>query len=178
MNKSASHSLRRLLIADDLGLSVDEFKQLEEFANMRVSGSPKRSGRVLVKKKIRQRRSSARSHQSGFEEQTRISDTDTSERCEQWAREVVPASDSRDWWKDVSWSKFSDSSSDSSTSSCSEFCDAEEGPLGENDTADQHTSREYVVQGQPLKQNMLTTRSTRRPRMDYRIGTTGWKWPT
>lgn len=85
-------------MADELGLSVDEVKEIDDFASMDVSGCRKRSGRVLARKYLAQRRTSARKGNTGIE------------RTEK-ARTLEHG---RDWWKQVNWSAFSDSDSDSS----------------------------------------------------------------
>lgn len=124
----SSHALKQQLLARELDISVDDLRDLEEFANLSVSGSVKRSGRVLVQKRIRQRRSSTRSTLSNISkrgqstclEHTSISKTQAS----------LSVLNAKDWWKEINWSRWSDSSS--SVDSAVDFLDQQEGPLGED----------------------------------------------
>ena len=49
MFTSAADSLKQVILADQLGISVDVMRELDEFASLQVCGSSKRSGRILAR---------------------------------------------------------------------------------------------------------------------------------
>lgn len=120
---SAARSLKQIVMADELGMTLDGIKELDEFASLSVSGSEKRGGRVLPKRvyrPIRQRRSSTDSPRVSRRTSIRSarnaslpSNRLKLQSIEEWSNQADPDLDSRDWWKEVNWSRFSDSSSPS-----------------------------------------------------------------
>lgn len=85
-------------------MSTQDLAELNKFANAPMSGSSKRAGRVLVRKEVKQRKESsnkdaeANTFQIPYHRQRDC-------RLGNCGRHVGP-----DIWKDVEWSKFSDTS--------------------------------------------------------------------
>lgn len=117
-------SLEQLVMADDLGMTLDEIKELDRFAALSVAGSEKRGGRVLPHSPTQQRRSSASSRRFSRRSSIR-SDRKGSlpysrprlQSIEEWTNQVDDELETKDWWKEVNWSRFSDSSSSSMSDS-------------------------------------------------------------
>lgn len=154
---SSYQARRQHLLARDLDMSVDDLQDLEEFANMSVSGSTKRCGRVLVHRRIRQRRTSTQRRRSSGNKQA-----DHDPNSPTLSQLPLPRMQPNEWWREVSWSTWSDSSSCSSMDSAMGGLDEQEGPFGET----LGLENEFPVR---LKQ---------RPVLDYRVGRNGWSWPT
>lgn len=98
-------------MANDIGMSLQELEELNEFAAAPMSGSSKRGGRVLVRKDIQQRREGGKSGVSGYGGQNLFHRRDecSSENC---GRHASPG-----MWRDVTWSRFSDSTDEGASMS-------------------------------------------------------------
>ncbi|KAK5943872.1 hypothetical protein PMZ80_003153 [Knufia obscura] len=173
---SAAASLKRLLMADDMGMSPDEIRELNDFAS---SQSQKRNGRVLVKKKPMMRRPSSQrrvskvSHGngkrgSGRSESGAPGENRSGNSRGSLVRSSVDVSNSAQIsvqgrgqapprWREVNWSRsrsrFSDSSSASAASSMSRL-DSISAPHAEFDRMPVELRNESIESNTPVPLNM------------------------
>lgn len=106
---SAASALKLVLMANDVGMSLQELEELNEFAEApSTSGDTcsKRAGRVLMRKDVQQRRE-RQQKKSGDSYMTSQDPFHKREDCktETCGRHTAPASK----WRDIQWSRFSDS---------------------------------------------------------------------
>lgn len=124
-NDSAATTLRLILLADDLGMSAQELLEITYFAQDPKNGAfPKRAGRVLVRKEAKRRKT-----RDGKD----IESSSVFQELFHRRRECVKGDCFRharpDMWKEIDWSKFSDTSDDDmpdATGNVNAVCDSDE----------------------------------------------------
>lgn len=89
-------------MANDIGMSLQELEELNEFAAAPMSGSSKRAGRVLVRRDIQQRseKEKGKDDVCGGQNVWHKRDECTFENCRKHTSPGL--------WRDITWSRFSD----------------------------------------------------------------------
>lgn len=129
---SAVNTLKLVLMASDLGMSVNELEELNEFASTPQPGSSKRAGRILSHRDMRQR------PDSGFDVAKHGS---THGRRDCKVGNCGQHASPEDMWKDINWSSsFSDTSDDEMTENI------ERGPLDPEDSGEEMSSAKQCWQ--------------------------------